>query len=180
MLSRGSRDRSPFRAALDSFTSAPLTALAATLVTACLYAAAAKAGLSMASLAEQVSVVWPPTGIALALLLLFGPVVIPGIVLGAFAANITANEPLGTATVIAVGNTLEAVAGGMDARPRGLRAHVRAHARRSRARRVRGGREHDDQRNRGRGEPCAPAACSRGRRSRCSGRSGGSAMRWAT
>src|SRR6185295_19173706 len=69
-----------------------------------------KAGLSMASLAEQVSVVWPPTGIALALLLLFGPVVIPGILLGAFAANITANEPLGTATVIAVGNTLEAVA----------------------------------------------------------------------
>jgi signal transduction histidine kinase/CheY-like chemotaxis protein len=111
MRSRALGDRSPAHGIVEAFASAPLTALAATIVTACLYAAAAKAGLSVAAVAEQVSVVWPPTGIALALVLLFGPIVVPGIALGAFAANITANEPAGTAAVIALGNTLEAVAG---------------------------------------------------------------------
>ena len=36
------------------------------------YVAAAKLGLSMAFVAEQVTVVWPPVGIALAALLLLG------------------------------------------------------------------------------------------------------------
>src|SRR4029079_17689078 len=60
--------------------------------------------------AEQVTVVWPPTGIALAALVVFGPRLWPGIALGAFAANATANETLATAAAIATGNTLEGVA----------------------------------------------------------------------
>lgn len=81
------------------------------LATAIAYFAGAKVGLNLAFVAEQVTVVWPPTGIALAALLLIGWKVWPGIALGAFLANATANEPLATAAGIAVGNTLEAVSG---------------------------------------------------------------------
>ncbi len=75
------------------------------------YFAAARFGLSLAFEAEQVSLVWPPTGLALAAVLLFGYRVWPGIAVGAFLANALANEPLATAGGIAIGNTLEAVAG---------------------------------------------------------------------
>src|SRR3989442_1634357 len=82
------------------------------LGTALIYFAAAKLGLRFAFVAKQVTVVWPPTGIALAALLVLGPRAWPGITLGAFLANATTDEPLWTAGGIAVGNTLEAVAGG--------------------------------------------------------------------
>jgi PAS domain S-box-containing protein len=81
------------------------------LVVAAGYFAAARLGLTMAFVAEQVSPVWPPTGIALAAVLLLGYRVGPGIWLGAFAANLGAHEPLGTAAGIALGNTLEALVG---------------------------------------------------------------------
>src|SRR5262245_42531993 len=77
---------------------------------AAVYFGAAKIGLTMAFVAEQVTAVWPPTGIALAALLLFGYRAWPGITLGAFVANATAQEPLVTAACIAVGNTLQALA----------------------------------------------------------------------
>jgi PAS domain S-box-containing protein len=75
------------------------------------YFAAAKLGLTMAFVAEQVTAVWPPTGIALATLFLFGYRLWPGVALGAFLANATANEPPITAAGIALGNTLEALVG---------------------------------------------------------------------
>src|SRR5262249_52380599 len=82
------------------------------LALAAVYFGAAKLGLALAFQAEQVTAVWPPTGIALAAVLLFGYGVWPGIALGAFFANLmTANETLVTACGIAVGNTLEALAG---------------------------------------------------------------------
>jgi len=81
------------------------------LALAAIYFGAAKLGLALAFAAEQVSAVWPPTGIALAAVLLFGYRVWPGIALGAFLANVTANEPVATAFGIAMGNTLEAVVG---------------------------------------------------------------------
>src|SRR5262245_56480633 len=61
---------------------------------------AAKLGLTMAFVTEQVTVVWPPTGIALAALVLCGYRVWPGVTLGAFLANATAHEPLATAAGI--------------------------------------------------------------------------------
>jgi PAS domain S-box-containing protein len=73
------------------------------------YWVAAKFGLTLASEAEQVSVVWPPTGIAVAALLLLSRRAWPGVMLGAFIANATAHEPLWTAFGIAIGNTLEAL-----------------------------------------------------------------------
>ena len=55
--------------------------------------------------------VWPPTGIALAALVLWGRGLWPGVLLGAFLANVTTDVPVYTAAGIAVGNTLEAVVG---------------------------------------------------------------------
>ncbi len=89
--------------------------------TAAVYYAAAKLGLSMAFIADQVTAVWPPTGIALAAVLVLGPRVWPGILLGAFLANATAAEPLATAAGIAIGNTLEALVGAALLRQVGFR-----------------------------------------------------------
>jgi signal transduction histidine kinase/integral membrane sensor domain MASE1/ActR/RegA family two-component response regulator len=78
-------------------------------VIASLYFVAAQVGFTLAFVAEQVTVVWAPTGIALAALLLLGYRVWPAIYLGAFFANLTAHEHVFTAAAIALGNTLEAV-----------------------------------------------------------------------
>lgn len=75
---------------------------------AVVYVVAAKVGLSLAFSTAQVTTVWPPTGIAIAALLILGRSAWPGIFLGAFFANVTADEPAWTALMIAVGNALEA------------------------------------------------------------------------
>jgi signal transduction histidine kinase len=81
------------------------------LVLAASYVLAATLGLSFAVVAEQVTVVWPPAGIALAALLLYGRKLWPGILLGAFAANLGAHAPPAVALAIAAGNTVEALVG---------------------------------------------------------------------
>jgi len=78
---------------------------------AILYIACAKLGLALAFRAAQVTAVWPPTGFALAAVFRFGWRAVPGVLLGAFLANASADEPLWVAAAIAIGNTLEAVAG---------------------------------------------------------------------
>src|SRR5512134_3122200 len=77
---------------------------------AAVYFGAAKIGLSLASVEGIVSLVWPPTGIALAALLLFGYRLWPGIALGALMVNFSAGASL-AAVGISLGNTLEAVVG---------------------------------------------------------------------
>ena len=72
----------------------------------------AKLGLTLASVNPSASPIWPPTGIALAAVLLGGLRVWPAILIGAFAANATTAGTLETSGVIALGNTLEAVVGG--------------------------------------------------------------------
>ena len=76
------------------------------------YFVLAKFGLRLASINPSASPIWPPTGLALAAILLGGLRVWPAILVGAFAANATTAGTLETAAVIAVGNTLEAVTGG--------------------------------------------------------------------
>jgi PAS domain S-box-containing protein len=73
------------------------------------YFAAAELGLSLASVHENVTPVWPPTGIAIASLLIFGLRVWPGVFLGALAANLLTSIPLASTFGIAIGNTLEAI-----------------------------------------------------------------------
>jgi PAS domain S-box-containing protein len=75
---------------------------------AAVYYAAARLGLRYASIGQSISLVWPPTGIALAALVLLGPGAWPGVALGAFLANAATPIPLAAAAAIAVGNTLEA------------------------------------------------------------------------
>jgi signal transduction histidine kinase len=57
------------------------------------------------------TLVWPPTGLALAALFLFGYRLWPGVALGAFVVNAWTGAPVAVALGIALGNTLEAVAG---------------------------------------------------------------------
>jgi two-component system CheB/CheR fusion protein len=88
------------------------------------YFASAKLGLGLAVLAPQVSAVWPPTGLALAAVLLLGYRIWPAIAVGAFLANLTSQEPAATAAIIAAGNTLEALAGAWLLRRSGLRPEL--------------------------------------------------------
>lgn len=76
-----------------------------------IYFATGKLGLTLAFFNESASAVWPPTGISLAAVLLFGHRVWPGIWLGAFLVNITTTEATLTSLGIATGNTLEALLG---------------------------------------------------------------------
>jgi signal transduction histidine kinase len=76
---------------------------------AIVYHLAARVGLSMAYLQSNTSPVWPPTGIALAALLLFGVSLWPGITLGVFLGSILTGAPLELAVGMSIGNTLEAV-----------------------------------------------------------------------
>jgi PAS domain S-box-containing protein len=90
---------------------APLARLAILLILAVLYAASAKLGLALAFVHPSATSVWPPTGIALAAALGFGYGVWPGILAGAFVANITTAGSAATSLGIAIGNTLEAMVG---------------------------------------------------------------------
>lgn len=80
------------------------------VVVAAVYFAAAKIGLSFAYINASVSPVWPPTGVAIAAVLLLGYRSWPGIFLGAFLVNLLTPLPIATAVAIAVGNTAESVA----------------------------------------------------------------------
>ncbi|MBI1203594.1 MAG: PAS domain-containing protein [Rhodopseudomonas sp.] len=77
------------------------------------YFVLAKLGLQLASINPSASPIWPPSGLALAAVLLGGPKFWPAIFIAAFAANATTAGTLVTSTIIALGNTLEAVVGGV-------------------------------------------------------------------
>ena len=79
------------------------------LAVAVAYVAAARLGFGVALVAEQVTTVWPPTGLAEAALILWGRSLWPAIWLGAFIANVDASVPLWAAAAVATGNTLEGV-----------------------------------------------------------------------
>ena len=78
---------------------------------ALVYFGAAKFGLALAFSNRSVTAVWPPSGLALAAVLVCGARVWPGIALGAFLANLTTQGSVPTVAGIAVGNTLEALVG---------------------------------------------------------------------
>jgi signal transduction histidine kinase len=75
------------------------------------YVIAGKLGLMLASLHASASPVWPPAGIAIAAVLLFGYRAWPAIFIGAFLVNVTTAGNGATSLAIATGNTLEALAG---------------------------------------------------------------------
>src|SRR5437660_12753158 len=73
------------------------------------YLGAAKLGLLAAVAQKVVSSAWPPSGVALAALLLLGLRYWPGVAVGAFLLNWTAGVPVAGAAGSALGHTLEAV-----------------------------------------------------------------------
>ena len=86
-------------------TAASIGALAA------VYFLTATFGLSLGAVGGFATAVWPPTGIALASLLLFGTRLWPGVALGAYLVNTVSGAPPVSAAGIALGNTLEALLG---------------------------------------------------------------------
>ena len=97
--------------------------LSAIGVLAGVYFALGKLGLRLAFINASTSAVWPPTGVALAVLLLLGIRLWPGVFVGAFLVNISTGllvakaahlstfHVLLTSLGIAAGNTFEAVLG---------------------------------------------------------------------
>lgn len=73
---------------------------------AALYYASGKLGLLQQLVRGQVTPLWPPTGIALAGLLLLGLRIWPGIALGAFLINISLGPSIPAVLAITTGNTL--------------------------------------------------------------------------
>ena len=88
---------------------APVPLIAQILLLALVYFAAAELGLSLASVHKNVTPIWPPAGIAIGSLLIFGRRLWPGVFLGALATNLLTDIPVGSAIGIATGNTLEAL-----------------------------------------------------------------------
>jgi PAS domain S-box-containing protein len=90
-----------------------LTITAAELAAiAILYFVLAKASLALASIHPSATPIWPPTGFALAVVLLFGYRVWPAIFVAALVTNATTAGSFATSIAIAGGNTLEALVGG--------------------------------------------------------------------
>jgi PAS domain S-box-containing protein len=83
----------------------------AILSLAAVYLIAGKFGLSLAIEHPSASAIWPPSGIALAALVLWGYRIWPGVFLGAFLVNITTEGDFATTLGIASGNTLGALSG---------------------------------------------------------------------
>lgn len=75
------------------------------------YVAAAELGLGLALVHPSVTAVWPPTGIALAALLLLGTRMWPGVFVAAFLVNLATAGNLATSVALGVGNTLEGLIG---------------------------------------------------------------------
>ncbi len=78
---------------------------------AALYALTGRLGLLLAQTQENATLIWAPTGLALAALMLFGPRHWPGVLLGALVTNASIGTPVGALVGITIGNTLEAVVG---------------------------------------------------------------------
>src|SRR3954468_8877994 len=88
--------------------------IAIPLLTA-LYFCAGKLGLSLALVHVSASAIWPPTGLALAAMLLLGYRIWPAIFIGSFLVN-WEKQAVAPSLAIAIGNTLEAVVAAMLAR----------------------------------------------------------------
>jgi integral membrane sensor domain MASE1 len=82
------------------------------LAIAAVYTGAGNLGLDLAFATRSVTAIWPPTGIALAALILGGYRLWPAVALGALVTNLDTGVPAVTVLGITCGNTLEALAGG--------------------------------------------------------------------
>src|SRR4051812_14136899 len=73
------------------------------------YFALARIGFNFEAVRGFGALVWPPAGIAVASLILWGRGLWPGIFLGAFVVNLLAGAQVPVALTIGAGNTIEAL-----------------------------------------------------------------------
>jgi len=99
----------PVRAEPARWRSISVRDLSIGLVIVVAYLATARTGFRVAFVAEQVTTVWAPTGLAIASLLIVGLRLWPAIWLAAFIVNAGTSAPFWTAGIMATGNTLEAL-----------------------------------------------------------------------
>lgn len=92
--------------------SSHLTHLSLCAAVSLVYYLSGRLGLSLAFEQVGVSPVWPPTGIAIAAVLILGFRIWPGIMLGALLVNLSIALPFSSAIMIALGNTIEATFAG--------------------------------------------------------------------
>lgn len=79
---------------------------------AAVYFVTARVGVSLATIGPNITLVWPPSGLALAALFLGGLRLWPGVVLGELTLNVlTSGIPFGSALGMSLGNAAEAVIG---------------------------------------------------------------------
>ena len=95
----------------DSWGAGRLKYLLQLAAVAAIYFVVAKLGLAWASIHPSATPIWPPTGLALASVLLLGFRISPAIFIAALLANATTAGSVYTSMAIAVGNTLESVVG---------------------------------------------------------------------
>jgi integral membrane sensor domain MASE1 len=107
----GALPRPDARIAMTLWGGRPLLRdLTAMSVTGLAYYAGARIGLLPALVRGQVTPFWPPTGIAVVCLLVFGLRSLPGVAIAAFAVNAPLGPTLPAALGIATGNTLAPLA----------------------------------------------------------------------
>lgn len=99
-------------------------AAAPVLAVAVVYYLTARLGLMEELVGDQVTPLWPPTGVALFALLVLGLRVWPGIALGALVLNSTIGSSLLAAPLITVGNTLAPVCAYLLLRRVGFRIEI--------------------------------------------------------
>jgi signal transduction histidine kinase len=76
-----------------------------------LYFAAGRLGLELTHYRDNATLVWPPTGLSFAALILFGVRLWPGVFIGTILVNVGSSVGWMPSLGIAMGNTLEAVVG---------------------------------------------------------------------
>lgn len=88
------------------------------------YFVTARLGLMLGAVSGFATFVWPPSGIALVALFIFGFELWPAIALGAFLVNWSLGAPIGVAIGIAAGNTIEPIVGAYFLRRLGFLASL--------------------------------------------------------
>ena len=101
----------PFITRMQSLVPSTSKDWKAAAILAAVYFVIEKFGVALAFGHSGAVPLWPPTGIALAALLVWGYRVWPGILLGAFLASVTGSGEVAVSAGVAAGNTLEGLAG---------------------------------------------------------------------
>ena len=99
------------RLELEEIPRRPISDLAKAIAVTAAYVVSAHLGLRIHPVSSFATLVWPPSGIALAALVVWGNRFWPAVAVGAFLANVWSGAPLLVALAIAAGNSLEAVVG---------------------------------------------------------------------